>query len=175
MAVATLGYSSAASWKERMRTCHWAKGGILQGRMDGPYSSLLWTEHNTLNDKKVKSVEEEQPNNPPNEFVLSAPAWATVALSNLTSLGFIVECILIESEDLLGGWVGGNDTSRWVAGLSRAPCIYVSFKRLNGLTSFFEWIQIFRQVYLYHFNASCLNGDLSSHQHSQACCSFDIA
>lgn len=59
--------------------------------------------------QKVKSpVEEEQPHNPPDEFVLSALAWATVALSNLTSLGFIVECILNESEDLLG--VGGGAT-----------------------------------------------------------------
>lgn len=70
---------------------------------------------------------------------------------------------------------GGSDTSRWVAGLSRASCIYVSFESLNGLTSFFEWIQIFKQICLYHFHVSCLNRDLSGNQRIHVCCSFDIA
>lgn len=65
------------------------------------YPALSWTR--CFKWQQVKSpVEEEQPNNPPNESVLSAPAWPTLALSNLTSLGFIVECVLNESEDLLG-------------------------------------------------------------------------
>lgn len=162
----------AVPCQDRMRTCHW---GVLRGRMDGTSSCLLCNEHSALNDRKWNLQKRSNQTAPPNEFVSAAPTWATVALSSLTSLGFIAKCVLIEAEDLLcgGGRARrGSDTARWVAGLPRAPCIYVSFRSLNGLTSAFEWSQIFRQVYLYRFNVSCLNRALSSNQHVHACCSF---